>query len=147
MQPYRYYDSQNRNILRVADNAVIPADPMNADYQQFEVWVAQGNAPDPAPVIVLVPQSITKRQLLIEMATAGYISAAEALAAAQTGAVPSAVQTVINSLPATAQMGAQITWASMTMVPITDPLINAFAASQNLTQAQVNAFFTAAAQY
>jgi hypothetical protein len=30
-------------IVRVADNAYIPCDPANSDYQQYLVWVAAGN--------------------------------------------------------------------------------------------------------
>ena len=30
-------------IVRVADNAWIPLDTANSDYQQYLVWVAEGN--------------------------------------------------------------------------------------------------------
>ena len=32
-------------ILRTADNAFIPTDPGNSDYQAYQAWVAAGNAP------------------------------------------------------------------------------------------------------
>jgi len=35
-------------ILRVADNAFIPFDPDNTDYQAFLRWCAEGNTPLPA---------------------------------------------------------------------------------------------------
>ena len=35
-------------IKRVADNAFIPFDPDNSDYQEYLEWVAEGNTPDPA---------------------------------------------------------------------------------------------------
>jgi len=35
-------------ILRVADNAFIPKDGANTDYQAYLKWVAEGNTPQPA---------------------------------------------------------------------------------------------------
>ena len=39
----------NQNIiLRTADNANIPKDETNTDYQEYLEWVAEGNQPEPA---------------------------------------------------------------------------------------------------
>ena len=35
-------------IKRIADNAFIPFDPANTDYQAYLKWVAEGNTPTPA---------------------------------------------------------------------------------------------------
>jgi hypothetical protein len=35
-------------ILRIADNACIPFDPANTDYQEYLKWVALGNTPESA---------------------------------------------------------------------------------------------------
>ena len=35
-------------IKRIADNAFIPHDPANTDYQEYLKWVAEGNTPLPA---------------------------------------------------------------------------------------------------
>jgi len=35
-------------ILRIVDNAFIPFDPANTDYQAYLQWLAEGNEPEPA---------------------------------------------------------------------------------------------------
>jgi len=36
------------SVLRIADNAFIPFDPANTDYQAYLKWVAEGNTAQPA---------------------------------------------------------------------------------------------------
>jgi hypothetical protein len=36
-----------RTVLRVEDNAFIPFDPANRDYQEYLAWLEAGNEPDP----------------------------------------------------------------------------------------------------
>jgi len=38
-------------IKRLPDNAMIPVDPDNTDYQAYLAWVAQGNEPLPAEAV------------------------------------------------------------------------------------------------
>lgn len=37
-------------IKRIADNAFIPFDPANTDYQEYLKWLEEGNTPLPADV-------------------------------------------------------------------------------------------------
>jgi len=50
MYKYSGYNGQvfEGVIIRVADNAFIPFDPDNTDYQQYLAWLAEGNKPLPA---------------------------------------------------------------------------------------------------
>jgi hypothetical protein len=41
-------DTGTQFIQRLSDNAMIPKDEANTDYQAYLKWVAEGNTPDPA---------------------------------------------------------------------------------------------------
>ena len=40
--------SEAQVIKRLFDNAFIPFDPANTDYQEYLKWLAEGNTPEPA---------------------------------------------------------------------------------------------------
>lgn len=50
-----YQLTETTTILRLADNAYIPAEPTNIDYQEYLNWVAAGNEPLPYEAPPIVP--------------------------------------------------------------------------------------------
>jgi hypothetical protein len=39
---------QYNTVQRLSDNAFIPFDPANTDYQAYLKWLEEGNVPEPA---------------------------------------------------------------------------------------------------
>ena len=55
-----YQLTQGNCVLRLSDNAWIPLDPVNTDYQSYLAWLDEGNtplsAPEPEPAPVLTTE-------------------------------------------------------------------------------------------
>lgn len=43
-----YKIQSETSVLRLSDNARIPFDPANTDYQAYQQWFSEGNTPEPA---------------------------------------------------------------------------------------------------
>lgn len=45
---YQLTKYSNRHVIRLSDNAMIPFNDENVDYQAYLAWLAEGNQPLPA---------------------------------------------------------------------------------------------------
>jgi hypothetical protein len=101
---------------------------------------ARRNAPPP------VPAAVSRRQLLIALTQAKLITEAEALAAAKTGEVPAAIDEVFSLVPKEQALAARITWATMTQIERSHPLLQAVIDAKLVTAEQVDTLFREAAK-
>ena len=43
----------SQSVIRISDNASIPSDETNTDYQQYLAWLSEGNQPLPADEVTV----------------------------------------------------------------------------------------------
>lgn len=55
------------SVIRLTDNACIPFDPANTDYQQYLAWLAEGNTPEPPDPVDTTPQVVSPLQAKAEL--------------------------------------------------------------------------------
>lgn len=48
MAEYKLRADSENGVIRTADNANIPPDVNNKDWQEYQAWLAVPNTPDPA---------------------------------------------------------------------------------------------------
>ena len=56
-------------VIRIEDNAGIPADTANTDYAQYLIWLSEGNEPEPADPIPepVAPTPPTASELMAQL--------------------------------------------------------------------------------
>jgi len=112
----------------------VPLKP-GADYEwDGEAWVYV----EPAPV---VPQSVSRRQIITGLGLLGWITEQEAIDALATGARPAAVSAVINQLPQEEQFPATMKWIGFQTAYRDDSMVLALAAVAEKSEQDVDEFF------
>lgn len=125
---------------------IVDADgPLQTEYH---AWIDAGNTLEPYVVPAHpVPETISDRQFFQQAAAAGLITQAEALAAVQTGAIPSILMNVINGLPTQMQQfAAEMMLAGATQFNRHHPLTEAVGSALGWDAAQIDQFFIDASQ-
>jgi len=119
-------------IQRLADNAFIPKDPANSDYQRFLEWQAEGNEPEPFEELPEpIPSVVTMRQARLALLGAGLLgSVADAIAA----------------LPSPQKEAATIEWEYSQEVHRNRAFVTTLAAALGLTDEQMDELFLAASK-
>jgi len=121
-------------IKRLSDNAFIPFDPANTDYQKYLEWLAGGNTPDPAPV------PIPEEALAAERADMSCTPAQMRLTLHRMDLLTQ-VQAIADADPE-----ASIVWEYATVIERTSPLIDALGGPNGFTETQIDDIFRAAMQ-
>lgn len=111
----------------------------------IDLWNVENNRPPPTPPPLVITQ-ITRRQLILMLLQLTYITAAEAIAAASSGAIPALISGYLATLSDADRTVATVTWASMSICLRSDPMLAALATGKGLTSAQLDAFFVTASR-
>jgi hypothetical protein len=119
----------------------------NEDWEgeDYKVVAEEREFADPPDVNPVLPAPLlTRKQLILGLLTEGFITMDEAVAAAQNGAVPAAIQAIFDTMLETPldRAKAVVTWASMRDVLPGDPLTQMIRASRSMTDEQFNAMWT-----
>lgn len=99
---------------------------------------------EPPPVSTApFPQAISDRQFFQQLAVAGIITEADALAS-NAAVIPAALLTIIEAMPADQQFAAKMLVSGATVYERNHPMTLAIGAARGMTSEQIDDFFRAA---
>lgn len=150
--PLAFYSTDVWDASAIPVGAVEISADQRAEFLQHpgrRAWLGGSVQPYTAPARPdPVPPSISRRQFYQQLALAGTISQAEALAAVKTGEIPSILIAIVDELPAADRFGAEMLLAGAASFERAHPLTATIAAAPSvaMTAAQTDQFFIAASK-
>jgi hypothetical protein len=81
-----YYLTENSSVKREDERGIwfIPDDPANADWQEYQAWLAEGNKPVPYTPRVFIPPQVPMWAVRTVLQNDGLFDQTQALIAAST---------------------------------------------------------------
>ncbi len=143
------YKSRNDTeaVVRLTDGAIIG--PENeTEWEEYQTWLSEGNTPEePESELLPVPSTISDRQFFQQAAILGVISQAEALAAVQTGTIPTVLQSIVDGIQNSSEkFAATMLLAGATVFERNHPFTNAVGNALGWSTQQIDQFFIDAAK-
>ena len=62
------YKLAQNGVIKLSDNAFIPEDPANKDWQEYQQWLAQGNKPQPQYTTAELREQLRTKMLALRSA-------------------------------------------------------------------------------
>lgn len=130
--------------IRLPNGDDVHAPVLGESYQGYhleEWWMDEPPPPDP-----LVPEEISDRQFFQMLAISGVITEQEALDAVRVGAIPAALQTLINSLPAEQKFATEMLVSGAVVFHRTHEVVGQLGTGMGWTSEQIDELWTQASQ-
>lgn len=130
------------------ETALLPPTPAPGYVAAWDgsAWSERLPKQEPMPNNALVPAVISDRQFFQQIALMGVITQQEALDAVKTGAIPAALQMVVDALPAAAKFSAEMSLSGAVEFRRAHPLTSSLGVAMGWTKAQIDQLWGDASQ-
>lgn len=147
MQLYKKrHKDDTETFWRTSDWEIIGQDKAEA-WAEFQLWLAQGNTPDPADDEddTRIITFISDRQFFQQAAIQGFITEEDALQAVKTGFIPAPLQAIVDTITdPTEKFNAQMLLSGATEFQRNHPLTSVIGTAFGMTEEDINTFFRSA---